>query len=310
MNIISTIKFDIFHQEKLNSIGYKYKFISEKSINTEDIVDCNILVCFNPFNRIDISKAKQLKYIQLTSQGVNHLPFKVLKEKSIIAVSNRAVFSIPISEWIIGKILESYKNTFKSYENQKRKIWKKDFDLLELNGKSILFLGTGTIAMETVKRLMAFGVEISGVNTNGRKIEGFDYNYSFKDIYNRLDRYDVIISTLTLTKDTKKILDYNFFSKLKDKMVFINVSRGEVVNENDLIKSLDKFRAVYLDVFENEPLNNKSSLWEKENVFITSHNSWISDSNKSRIRNNIINNLIRYKNGDDIKGKVDLDRGY
>ena len=88
---------------------------------------------------------------------------------------------------------------------------------------------------------------------------------------------------------------------MKDKSIFINVGRGNIVNEKDLVRYIKKFRGVYLDVFENEPLSEDSKLWEFDNVIITPHNSWISDKNKERTFNVIYNNLSNYKDGKKIK---------
>ena len=75
------------------------------------------------------------------------------------------------------------------------------------------------------------------------------------------------------------------FSHFKDGSVLVNISRGAVVDENDLIKALEsrKLSGAVLDVFENEPLDESSRLWDMNNVIITPHNSFVSLKNQARL---------------------------
>ena len=84
---------------------------------------------------------------------------------------------------------------------------------------------------------------------------------------------------------------------MKDKSIFINLSRGGIVNEKDLIKILktEKLLGVALDVFETEPLEAKSELWEQKNIIITPHNSFVSENNNKRMYDVLLNNLKKMK---------------
>ena len=100
------------------------------------------------------------------------------------------------------------------------------------------------------------------------------------------------------------------FEIMKDDSVFINVGRGNIINEKDLIKYMNKFRGVALDVFENEPLDKNSELWEFDNIIITPHNSWASDKNEERTFNMIYDNLKNYIENKPLKNTVDILKGY
>jgi phosphoglycerate dehydrogenase-like enzyme len=106
---------------------------------------------------------------------------------------------------------------------------------------------------------------------------------------------DVVVLTLPLSDKTRHLIDEKAFSKFKDASVLVNISRGAVVDTNALINALENriFGAV-LDVFEEEPLNSSSPLWDMQNVIITPHNSFIGDGNKLRLYELILNNLWRY----------------
>ena len=112
------------------------------------------------------------------------------------------------------------------------------------------------------------------------------------------------------TKDTLGIINKDKFEIMKDYSVFINVGRGNIINEKDLIKYMNKFRGVALDVFENEPLDKNSELWEFDNIIITPHNSWASDKNEERTFNMIYDNLKKYIENKPLKNTVDILKGY
>ena len=121
---------------------------------------------------------------------------------------------------------------------------------------------------------------------------------------------DTIVATIPATKDTLGIINKDKFEIMKDDSVFINVGRGNIVNQKDLIQYMHKFRCVVLDVFENEPLDKDSELWTFDNIIITPHNSWVSDKNEERTFNMIYNNLKNYIENKPLKNIVDIYKGY
>ncbi len=279
-------------------------------LTDEELESIDILATYNCFEKIDISKMKNLKYIQLSSTGFDQVPIEKLKNKDILLCNNKGGYSIPISEWIVSAILQIYKNTKSFYDKQSKKQWICDYSVSEIYGKKIGFLGTGTLAMESAKRLKAFGVEIWGWNTDGRDIKYFDKSFSKEDINEVLYNCDIVISTIPSTKETYKLMNEEKFAAMKENSSFINVGRGNVVDEEDLLKYASKFRGIALDVFEQEPLNQSSELWNLENIIITPHNSWVSDQNHERSFNLFYNNLKRYISGKNPENIVEIEKGY
>ena len=121
---------------------------------------------------------------------------------------------------------------------------------------------------------------------------------------------DVVVVTIPATKETLGIINKDKFELMKNGSVFINVGRGNIINEEDLIRYINKFRGVALDVFENEPLDKNSMLWEFDNVIITPHNSWVSDNNEERTFNMIYNNLKNYIENKPLNNLIDISKGY
>ena len=311
-----TFKFSEEELERIRNLGYEVIFASESNksslgkLTDEELESIDILATYNCFEKIDISKMKNLKYIMLTSVGFDQLPKEKVIKQNIQVTNNRGGYSIPMSEWIVMCILEIYKKSKMLYKQQQDKVWHMDFGISELYGSRIGFLGTGTIAVEAAKRLNGFGVEIWGYNTNGREVEYFDRCFGKNQINEIFKNCDVVVSTMPCTENTIGMIDKDKFELMKQGSSFINVGRGKIVNEEDLIKYLDKFEGVALDVFEQEPLPKESPLWDADNVIVTPHNCWVSDKNDIRVEKLMYSNLKKYKEGKQVDNIVNIERGY
>ncbi|SHH26676.1 phosphoglycerate dehydrogenase [Tepidibacter thalassicus] len=313
MKVLFTYDYGKEKMDCVKKLGYEVVYVYEREItNTKEVEDVDILVCYNPFETLDITKLKNLKLIQLSSIGIDQAPLDYIKKKGIILTNNKGGYSIPMGEWIVLKILEIYKNSREFYERQKSKIWKINTNIMELYGKTVGFIGTGTIAVEGAKRLQGFGVNIYGLNTSGRKIDYFDKCFSMNEIDSFLEICDVVVLAIPYTEKTHHLINMQRLDKMKDGSILINISRGNIIDEEALIEKLadNKFMGVALDVFEKEPLSKESPLWDFENVIITPHNSWISEKRNERRFEYIYENLKRYKNNEELINVVDLNRGY
>lgn len=305
-----------YGEEKMKAIeafGYDIKVVKEQELNySENLSDVEVLVCYDPFKTLDIEKMKKLKWIQLSSIGIDQLPVEYVKKTPIIITNNKGGYSIPMGEWIVLKTLELFKNSMGLYENQINRKWKMDTSILELYGKTIGFIGTGTIAVEAAKRLQGFGVKILGINTVGRDVEYFNACFPMKELDQMLKLCDVVVITIPYTKATQHLINEDRFKAMKRGAYFINVARGSIVDEVSLIKNLKegKLAGAALDVYEEEPLKEHNLLWDLNNVILTSHNSWISELRNQRRFNLIYENMIKYVQGEKLVNVVDLKKGY
>lgn len=299
MNILLTGAFNYSsqHLKEIENLGYKIIHVQEErktlkiDVSIFDVVVCNSLFVYN-----DIKSFKNLKMIHLTSAGLDRVPLEYIKENNITLFNAKGVYSIPIAEWTILKILEVYKKSKTFSRQQTNKEWKKQRGLEELTNKKVGILGYGDIGNEIAKRLTAFDAKIYAFdifepNTNYH----YQYNHINK-IQKNLNKLDIIILSLPLTKETLKLVNKDFLNKMKSDALFVNISRGKIVVEKDLIKHLkenNRFNAI-LDVFEKEPLSQNSNLWDLDNVIITPHNSYESQLNSERLFNKILINLKRF----------------
>ena len=170
-------------------------------------------------------------------------------------------------------------------------------------------LGYGDIGKELCKNLKYFGAQVYAYKKTFLEeilVDKIIYDENFDDI---LD-VDYLINTLPSTPQTKFLLTKEIWSKLKKPCVFINVGRGNISREEDLVEALKKnyVSKAILDVFEKEPLDPSSELWTLKNVIITPHVS--ARTFAQDISQLFLDNLNLFQQGKELLYKVDFNKGY
>ena len=298
--------------EKMNALrdlGYEVTVVKESQVeNSPEINDADILTCYNPFKRIDLSLMPSLKWIQLSSMGVDQLPLEHVKKHNIMVTNNKGGYSKPIGEWVVMSILNIYKDSKYFARRQDDKIWHLNTGVREVVGKNILFLGTGSVATEAAKRLQGFEATIIGMNTDGRDMPYFDRCIPFDQMMKEVAKAHIIVCALPYQDELYHLIDDVFLSAMRDCGVLVNISRGKLVDEAALVEYLEegKFMGVALDVFEEEPLPENSQLWEFERVYLSPHNSWVSEMRNERRFETIYENMKRYINDEALINQVAL----
>lgn len=313
LKALITFKYTDEEMKTLEDLGYEIIFEDEKNISfSENMKDIDMMVCFNPFEKLDIGKFPNLKWIQLLSAGINQVPLEKIKNQNIILTNNRGGYSIPIAEWTVMKILEMLKNSKEFYNKQREKVWKMDTSLLELYNKTVGFIGTGSIAQETAKRLKGFGVEIIGFNLSGKEAKYFDEIYKIDEIEKTAPKLDILVIAAPYTEKTHHLVDNKVLQSMKDGIYLVNIARGSIIDEKALIANLQsgKIKKAALDVFEEEPLPENNPLWNMDNVIISPHNSWASEMNFRRRYEIAYKNMKKYINNEELINIVDIKKGY
>ena len=248
------------------------------------------VICNGFFIHHPIEQFSHLKYIQLTSAGLDRVPVDYIASAGIEIHNARGVYSIPMAEFCVGGLLSIYKSMNLFYDQQKNHQWIKHRDLRELDGQTVVILGCGSVGTECARRLKAFGCTIIGVDIDIRDDIAYDLIYPLDKLKNILPIADVVIISLPLTEATKGLIDRHELNLIHG--VLINISRGSVVDQS----ALEEWKGeAILDVFEEEPLAPDSKLWSKEGFLIYPHNSFIGDKNINRLNDLIIKNLREWE---------------
>lgn len=272
--------------DMLSSLGFELMLQKdERGVPECDFSEADAVICNGLFLYHDISEFKKLKFIQLTSAGLDRVPLDEIRKRGITLFNARGVYSVPMAELALAGALSLYKHLNTFSENQKAHMWQKDRELRELCGETVAIVGCGSVGTECAKRFSAFGTRVIAVDVAKPESEIYSEFYDINDIKKALEISDTVVLTLPLTDETRGMFNGEMFSHFKDGAVLVNISRGAVVNGNDLIKALEngKPSGAVLDVFENEPLDESSKLWDMKNVIITPHNSFVSPKNNARL---------------------------
>ena len=278
------------HIAEIERLGHKVVFLQQEKdelpIEEEWVegVICNGLFLYHPIERF-----VNLRYIQLTNAGFDRIDLNYVKAKAITMKNARGVYSIPMAEFVLARVLERYKRLETFREQQTEKKWNKLRDLQELFGKRILIIGCGSVGTECAKRFKAFDCEVVGIDVIPRADDRYSYMVGLEELNDELTDADVIVLTLPLTNETRGLIDRKRLKLIKKSGILINIARGPVIDQ----AALEEWDGnAILDVFEEEPLIQSSSLWGKENFYITPHNSFIGENNSNRLEKVILENLI------------------
>ncbi len=259
--------------------------------------DVDAIVCNWFFKYHELSKFSNLKYIQLLSAGYNGIDPEEVRGKSIALYNAKNIYSIPISEFVLGTILAYYKKFDHFFRNKANHKWEKIRQLPELHDKKVLIVGTGSIGTEIAKRMKGFTDFVFGCNRTVVKKEFFTDIFPLSNLLDIIPEMDIIILSIALTRETFHLIDETMINKMKRGTLIVNISRGSIIDQNPLINSLskDEIGGAILDVFEEEPLDEKNPLWDMENVLITPHNAFASERNTERIKKMILANFQNWR---------------
>lgn len=244
-----------------------------------EAVICNGLFLYN-----DISNFTGLKFIQLTSAGFDRVPLDYIHSHGIEIHNATGVYSVPMAEWTIMRILELYKNAARLYENQSAHRWEKDQTWQELSGKTACIVGFGAYGQETAKRLKAFDVQVCVVNRTKKDSPYVDTFYPLSELNTVLEKADIVILAVALTDETRHLINKARLEVIKPGAILVNAARGSLIDESALLEALGAghIAGAALDVFEMEPIENVR-LWNITNLLISPHNSFVGEKNHERL---------------------------
>lgn len=213
--------------EILTNMGMNITYVVDERRKLKiDVDKFEIVICNSLFQYNDISKFTNLRYIQLTSAGLDRIPIDYINENDIIVKNAGDVYAIPMAEWTVLKILEIYKQSKYFYENQRLKRWIKNRDLLEIRGRKIGVVGCGNVGTEIAKRLKAFDTEVLGFDIKKVEDKCFDEVYFIESLEEVIGDLDILVLSLPLNSKTMNFLNDDKFNRMKNGISIINISRG------------------------------------------------------------------------------------
>ncbi len=210
---------------------------------------------------------KNVKFIQTISAGVDHINFSRIQPGTIVA-SNAGAYSVSVAEHAFGLLLSASKGIVIKDNEMKRGIFRPDETIL-LRGKSVLIIGYGGIGSEFAKLAEAFGMKVISI-ARSYKDNNSDEYHSLDELKDLVPLADFILISIPLTKNSYQIIDYSVLTLSKEKAIWVNVARPEVVKRDDLVNFIKQRPDVTYasDVWWDEPNVNVPNL---PNLIVTPH---------------------------------------
>lgn len=249
-----------------------------------------------------------VQWVHIAGAGFEHL----LPLPDHLTVTNSSgVCSVFMAETVLGAIL-MWNFGFPRYiELQRKRLWQKS-QWVSVSRKTLLIIGVGNIGAEVAKVAKAVGMRVLGIKNNPTAVPGVDDMVAPDDLHDVLPEADYICVHVPLTKHTRNLISTDEFALMRSNAILINTSRGGVVDEAALTEALVNHRiaGAYIDVFAEEPVPQKSILWNLPNLVISPH---VSDSVadwQARFVDFFVDNLHRWQANEELLNIVSISRGY
>jgi len=283
---------------------------NEEDFLDQNIIDAEILITLQfPFNIL--KKATKLKWIQLTSAGVEQLLGARANLRNILVTNTKGIHADVMADYTLGAIVMLHWNFTHFFLNKLNRRWDSRLTY-PLAGKTLGIIGVGTIGQEITRRAQGFGLNVIGVKRNPILTEGIRQIFGPEGLHEMLSLCDFVVIVVPATSKTYHMIGESELQSMKKTGFLINISRGSVLDESALAKALQQgwIAGAVLDVFEKEPLPQESSLWAMDNVIITPHISGDFIGYVERVAKVFNENYIRWKHGGVLLNLVDIDREY
>ena len=272
----------------------------------------NILLAWD-FTTSNLEKiSPNLKWIHCIAAGINHLIPLDWMHEGLVLTNNSGIHSKKAGEYGLMSILMLQNHVPKIITNQKNKKFVSLFSN-PIAGKTVVVIGTGALGGSMIRLLSPLGAKIIGVNKKGGSVDGCSKIYTIDKIDNILPEADILYLALPETPETKDLINRKRLNLLKSTCGIVNIGRQSAIDYDALCEKLTKnqLAGAILDVFEPEPIEPSSKLWDTPNLVITPHVS--SDDGESYVRLTLelfIKNLRLFIENKPLANQIDKKLGY
>lgn len=314
MNVLFTFSVKDYLIEDLQKEfpNVTFGFSSIKDVHALEAAE--ILVTYGEDLTVEsLHQASSLKWIMVASAGLEKMPLREIGELGIFLTNVRGIHKTPMAESAMAHLLALKRSLPWIYDQQVKKEWSRKSGSTELRGSVAIILGPGAIGGEIGRHLQAFGVHTIGCNRSGQESSYMNEMISFEQLSEKLLEADILISVLPSTKETRGLLTYDHFVRMKNDAIFMNFGRGDLISEEELIRAMAERQIAYavLDVFEKEPLSEEHPLWTTNGVIVSPHVSSHSSEYVPRSIEIFKHNLREWINKEkDFLNVIDIEKGY
>lgn len=230
----------------------------------------------------------------------------------VTVTTSAGVHAEPLAEFAMFGLLAGSQDLARLQRNQAEHRWSDRHPTKQLSGATCLIVGAGEIGSAIAVRAKAFGMRTVGLKRRVTDVEGFDEVVGIDSLRAEAAKADYVVVTLPGTKHTEHMVDADVLAACRPGVVIVNVGRGSVIDETALIDSLQSghVASAALDVFEKEPLDAASPLWDMPNVIVSPHSAALDTGEEQRVADLFCANLRAYLDGQPMRNVVDVEQGY
>jgi phosphoglycerate dehydrogenase-like enzyme len=334
MRILSTVGLNSDERRIIGEAAGDAELIDRRCRSQAEMVEaaeggCDVLFTLRVPDEL-MTRSPQLKWVQLMSAGADHILKGVLAERKAVAVTTGSgVAASTIAEYTIASML-AWAHAFPiTMRSQLRREWIRTgfMDVQPVRGQTLGVIGYGSIGRETARIGQGLGMEVLALKRNPQERHDSGWNppgvgdpdgtipsrwYGPDQCAEILRDSDYVTVTLPMTAQTRGFVGRKEIAAMRPNAYIVNVGRGEVIDQEALIEALrdNRIAGAGLDVFEREPLESESGLWDLENVILTPHVSGGFKNYNSVCCDLFAANLRRFRSGEPLFNLVDRSMGY
>ncbi|MGH3366154.1 MAG: D-2-hydroxyacid dehydrogenase [Nocardioidaceae bacterium] len=256
--------------------------------------------------------ADRLRWVHTASAGVDNVLTGELAASDVVLTNSRGVFETPIAEYVTGWVLMDAKDMLATQQRQQRREWQHR-DTRSVQGQLAVVVGTGPIGRTVARMLRSVGLRVRGVGRRQRSDDpDFGQVLAAERLGDAVADADYVVLAAPLTEQTRGMIDRRVLAAMPSQSRLINVGRGELVVESDLVSALESggIAGAALDVFEREPLPSESALWTMPQVFVSPHMSADVVGWRDALADLFLDNLRRWCASEPLRNVVDKRLGY
>lgn len=299
--VFVNVKFNNEQKVRIESVSKEYEVVYNSDENAEIIIG-NV----KPETLKDY---KNLKWIQTSAVGVDNFIKKGILNDDTVLTNAVDIHSQEVAEHILGMMMSLLKKQYLYRDNQTSHQWKDEGKVKSIKGLRVAIIGLGDIGNNLARTLKAMGMYVIGVKRKMiDKPTYIDELYTNNDLEKAISDVDVVVTVLPGTKENTHLFTLDTFKKMRKDTILINAGRGNLYSEEVLCEVLENkiIEAIGMDVFEKEPVNEDSKLWNYKNLVMTPHVAGFFhlDSALEEFVNLVIENLRRYINNEELKNIV------
>lgn len=257
-----------------------------------------------------LRKSPELKWLQIHPAGAELPIYRELRDRGVKVTTASGATAVTVAHTALGGLIAINRRFPLLADAQRRHAWEPRLGVhspRDLKGQTAVVVGLGPIGRSLAPLLQMLGLRVIGVRREATPVPPCDRTITYADLATVLPEADVLVLCCPASPLTRGLANAATLAAMPRGSLLVNVARGEVAVEADVIAALEggQLAGAFLDVFEREPLDAASPLWDLPNVIVTPHTASHSLGQNEAVFDIFLDNLGRWREGRELRNDVD-----